>query len=78
MNTKRWTVALAIVLVVDVGIGVVLLRMGLEDNCNNGISRWQCSNALGDLLRVAAITITGIYVISLLVAIARARLDREP
>jgi hypothetical protein len=46
--------------------------MALEENCDNGIARWQCSDSLNDWLVAALIALPGIYFTVILVAGMRA------
>ena len=78
MNAKRWLAALGAVLLIDIGIGLVLLMMSLEENCNNGIARWQCSESLKDLLGATLIAISALYVTALVVCLLRAAREVRP
>ena len=63
---KEWTkgekrfafgVAVLFLVVVEIGIAFFLSVMALEENCGNGIDRWQCNEALEGPLKVALVLI---------------------
>jgi hypothetical protein len=62
MSIKRWIAGLGAVLLVEIVVALVLSFIAMEENCNNGVPRWQCSESLKDLLGSALIVIPLLYV----------------
>jgi heme A synthase len=46
----RWVAGILAVLTIEVVIGMGIVIIGLEENCNNGIARWQCDEGTQDAL----------------------------
>jgi ABC-type arginine transport system permease subunit len=77
MGAKRWLTALGVVLLVEVVVALVLSLIAMEENCNNGIARWQCSESLQDLFVAILIGLPLFYVLALVVFGMRAWVERN-
>jgi hypothetical protein len=77
MNVKRWIAGLGAVLLVELAIAFLLTLIAMEENCNNGIPRWQCSESFKDLLDAALIAIPVFYVLLFVGAGMRAWVERR-
>jgi hypothetical protein len=71
VNAARWIGGLVGVVLVDLGVGFVLVLMKGIENCDDG--QWECSDPLYDLLVLAFFAIPAAYVVALLLAAARHR-----
>ena len=77
MSVKRWIAGLVAVLLVESGIGLALIYMAMEENCNNGNDRWSCSGSVQSLLDGALLGIPMVFLIVLAVVLMRAWVERR-
>ena len=77
MSTGRWIAVLAATALAEITVAAVLFRIQLEENCGNGIPRWQCSQSLEDTLVIALLGLPSVFVLLLVIAALRGWVQRR-